>query len=71
MEDFDVRRALLVSYGMRVEDQMVRYILGRLADGGGGPIAVIGGDARTGVPRREMIDPRRLANIPAPPGAAS
>jgi hypothetical protein len=45
--------------GLRIEPKMRQYIERRLAESTG-PFAVMGGDARTGVPRRMMVEPRLL-----------
>jgi hypothetical protein len=55
---------MLESYGIRVEPQMSEYVLRRLKQAGdalsGASFHVIGGDARTGMPIRKMIDSANL-----------
>jgi hypothetical protein len=56
-----IQRALLSQYGLRIEPAMGEYVLSRLQSSGAGSLPVIGGDARTGVPMRAMIDLGTLA----------
>jgi hypothetical protein len=56
-----LQRLFLDQFNMRIEKEMNAYILRKLADGDRAPFAVIGGDARTGVPMRLMIEPAQLA----------
>jgi hypothetical protein len=60
----DVQKRLLEYYGIRVEPEMGRYVLRRLAQAGSAlrELPVIGGNARTGVPVRLLIDPSRLGS---------
>jgi hypothetical protein len=58
-----IQRALLSQYGLRVDAAMGEYVLSNLQSSGGGSLAVIGGDARTGVPIRTMIDLHQIANL--------
>jgi len=69
MELSDVQKRLLDFYGIRVEPEMGRYVLRRLQQAGGAlrELPVIGGNARTGVPVRMMIDPAALEHAPSPP----
>jgi hypothetical protein len=66
VEVADVQRRLLEGYGIRVEPEMSRYIVRRLGQAGRAlrELPVIGGDARTGVPVRRVID---LSDL-RPPG---
>jgi len=63
----DVQKRLLEHYGLRVEPEMGRYVLRQLAQTGKalGALPVIGGNARTGVPVRALIDPSRFVTAPA------
>jgi hypothetical protein len=49
----ELQASVLKRHGLRIEPQMARYALGRLADWP--ELALIGVDARTGVPRRQII----------------
>jgi hypothetical protein len=49
--------------GLRIEPHMADYLSKKLANPAG-PVSLIGGDARTGKPRREIIDPRMLRQDP-------
>ena len=74
IDDDEVRlgEALVKHYGIRVEPHMRKYVLARLRDAGAAlaQIPVIGGDARTGVPLRAMIDPTVLLPLPPPTASA-
>lgn len=59
MQDSELRLLVRDRLGIRIEPEMCKYVLRRAADSDQ-PLAVIGGDARTGVPRREILDPRAL-----------
>lgn len=59
MEESELRLLILNRLGLRVEPRMCRYVL-QMAGKSNEPLAVIGGDARTGVPRKEIIEPRML-----------
>ena len=64
MKATEVQQALLKEYGIRVEPEMSQYVLRRLnanAAPGRAAFAVMGGDARTGIPLRQLIDPEKLA----------
>ncbi len=59
--------------GICVGSEMARYLMRCAQRPDGGLVALIGEDARTGVPKRIMIDPdtlRRMARV-EPSGAAS
>ena len=62
MDLTEVRRRLLQHYGLRVEDEMGRYVLGRLTQAGQAlaELPVIGGDARTGMPLRISVSSASL-----------
>ena len=59
MSESEMEAIVLKQHGLRIESQMRQYVLERLASASG-PFPIIGGDARTGVPRRQMIDPKSL-----------
>jgi hypothetical protein len=59
VEFAEVQQRVLDAYGIRVEPEMAKYLLRRLS--AGGKVGVIGGDARTGMPTRKLIDPAALA----------
>lgn len=63
MSDAELQELFLHRLGLRVEPRMRQYAARQL--GQAGPFPVMGGDARTGVPRRTLVDPRLLA--PPPP----
>jgi hypothetical protein len=71
MDSVQVRRRLLQRYGIRVEEEMCAYLLRRLAEPGGRAIAVIGGNARTGVPMRQVIEPAALASDRSQPASGT
>jgi hypothetical protein len=64
----EIERRMLSAYGVRVEPAMSEYIARRLAAAGAAlrELPVIGGDARTGLPTRVVVDPSRLT-APAVP----
>ena len=59
MGEAELRRMVRDRLGLRLETEMSRYLLGMTAESDR-PVVVFGIDARTGVPRREMVDVRRL-----------
>ena len=67
MDEREIRRRLIAQFGIRIEPEMSRYVLDRFQRGAGS-IPVMGGDARTGVAVRAMVD---LANATADRPAAS
>jgi hypothetical protein len=62
MDAAEVRRRLLAQYGIRIENEMSNYVVRRLAQAGDAlaQFPVMGGDARTGVPLRLLIDSQQL-----------
>jgi hypothetical protein len=54
----EVERVLLSRYDIRVGPEMTQYVLRQLQRAGGDSesFAVMGGEARTGVPIRIMVD---------------
>jgi hypothetical protein len=57
MSEAELRRVVRDRFGLRIEPEMSRYLVGRSTDLDQS-VAVIGSDARTGVPRREILDLR-------------
>ena len=55
MDEREIRRRLIAQFGIHIEPEMSRYVLRRV-NGGGGAIPVMGGDARTGVAVRKLVD---------------
>ena len=69
MEARDIEARLLSHYGIRVDPEMSDYVARKLRQAGAAlrELPVIGGEARTGAPRRLMIDTATLQHPPAPP----
>ena len=67
-----IRQKMLESYGLRVEPHMSDYVARRLKQAGDAlrELPVIGGEARTGMPIRKMIDLAQLQHQPSPPAPA-
>jgi hypothetical protein len=59
MLDSELQSLVRDQIGVRIGMQMSAYVLRKCAESSR-PVAIIGGDARTGIPRREMFDPRLL-----------
>ena len=70
MDVTDVQQRVLDAYGIRVEPEMGRYVIRRLQQAAGAlrELPVMGGDARTGVPVRRLIDVAQFA--PPPPSSS-
>ena len=62
MVETELQKLVRMRLGLRIDPQMAEYLGKRLADTTG-LIPLIGGDARTGTPRRELIDPRLLRGV--------
>ena len=77
VSEVELRRRMLDAYGIHVEPEMTRYILRKLEQAAGAlrELPVIGGEARTGTPRRVVVDPMILLQSspesPAPPKSPS
>jgi hypothetical protein len=60
----EVSRRILHQYQIRVDPEMSAYVLRQLEQAGkairSAGIPIMGGNARTGVPVREMVDPAKL-----------
>ena len=59
MDEGRITELMLRNFGLRVEDEMTRYILRRLKSEQKA-FPVIGGDARTGTPVQRLIDAAEL-----------
>lgn len=59
MDESELRLLIRDRLGLRIEPEMSKYVLRRAGESDQ-PIAVIGSDARTGMPRRQMVDPNFL-----------
>jgi hypothetical protein len=53
-------QAALRTIGVRVEEEMASYVARQLQAGAGTGIAILGGDARTGVPVRRIVAAEEL-----------
>jgi hypothetical protein len=73
VEAVDLQQRILGAYGIVVELHMAKYVLRRLEQARGAlrELPVIGGNARTGVPVRVMIDPSQVAAPAAATAAVS
>jgi hypothetical protein len=62
MDGDEIRKRMLEAYGIRVEPQMCEYVLRRLRQAGAAlrELPVIGGDARTGMPVRAVVEVAKL-----------
>ena len=68
MDGEAIRKRMLDAYGIRVEPEMTAYVARRLtqaADALAG-FHVIGGDARTGMPIRKMVEPAEFTRTTTP-----
>ena len=71
MDASQVQQIFLERLGLRIGPEMSRYVLSRITSGQDSPmplgaIPVMGGDARTGIPVRRIVD---LSTFEAPPAA--
>jgi hypothetical protein len=48
--------------GLRIDSEMSKYVAGKLK-ASESPVAIIGGDARTGIPRRVTVDASQLRDM--------
>ena len=63
-----IRRQLLDAHGIVVEPEMTQYVARRLAEtDAAAPFHIIGGDARTGVPVRKVVDAAGFRSLQQPP----
>ena len=66
MTDADaIRKHMLDAHGLVVEEHMTLYVERRLSAGNAADFHVIGGDARTGVPVRRMVDAAGFRSLAA------
>lgn len=65
MTETEMQQRMLEAYGIRVEPEMCRYVIKRLAQAGAAlsELPIIGGEARTGTPVRRTVDPAKLQAI--------
>ena len=65
MTQQEIQQRMLDAYGIRVEPQMSAYVARKLAAAGSAlrELPVIGGDAKTGVPVRVMVEPAKLVPL--------
>ena len=65
-----VQQRMLDAYGIRVEPEIAGYVVRRLQQAGSAlrELPVIGGDARTGIPVRRLVDATQFA--PPPPATS-
>ena len=63
VQALDLQRLFLRQHGIRIEPEMAHYVLRCLSRGGtapaapiGAPVPIMGADARTGLPLRQVID---------------
>lgn len=73
MDTTELQKRLLGHYGIWIESQMSGYVLKRLNENTPAAsscgIPIIGGNARTGVPVRQIVEARLLAESPNTPAA--
>lgn len=64
MDGEELRQRMLERYEINLEPEMSGYVMRKLGQVGGATsprhFPVIGGNARTGVPMRTLVDPDRL-----------
>jgi hypothetical protein len=63
VDERDLQAHLLGEHKLRIQPAMSRYVLEKVQAGGDGVVAVIGGDARTGRPRRAEVSLAELAKV--------
>jgi hypothetical protein len=59
VQDSDLRSLIRDRLGLNIDLQMTQYLSRKTAESRA-PIPLIGHDARTGIPRREIFDPYAL-----------
>jgi hypothetical protein len=64
MSNPEIAQAILKHFHLRIENHMSQYVAKRLKSAESAPVPVIGGDARTGIPRRQMIPLQSLSQTP-------
>jgi hypothetical protein len=66
MDAIEVQKRILDRYGIRVEPAMSDYVLRKLTQSTtprkASSFPVMGGDARTGIPVRQLISPHELSD---------
>ena len=63
MASLDIEKAVLKEHGLRITPAMCDYILAKLKTSRDRELAIIAGDARTGVPVRTTIPIETLASF--------
>jgi hypothetical protein len=61
-----LQQTLRITMGLRIGDEMAKYILVKLAASSVAPFAILASDARTGQPVRPEINAADLAVPPSP-----
>jgi hypothetical protein len=67
MDGETIRKHMLDAHGIVVENEMTRYVEKRLSVSGAADFHVIGGDARTGMPVRKIVDAAGFRSLAARP----
>ena len=73
MDAGEVRTRMLAQFGLRIEPGMSEYVvrqLGNTASSSDASFAVMGGDARTGVPVRRLV-PAAAFDVVASPASSN
>lgn len=60
MSGNDIQPLVLRELGIRIGPAMADYVARQRSTAPAAPIPVIGGDARTGIPVRKLLDPAAL-----------
>jgi hypothetical protein len=63
MDASALQRVAREDYNLRLNPAMSRYLAEKVQAGGGGVVAVIGGDAHTGRPKRVELPLDKLAMV--------
>ncbi len=63
MDEHDLQARMLGEHNLRLRPAMSRYVSAKVQAGGGGVVAVIGGDARTGRPMRVELPLEKLTRL--------
>jgi hypothetical protein len=61
MNEKELNQLLRDRFALRVDDETIKY-LARKSEGARNPIEFFAADARTGVPRREIVDPANFSS---------
>jgi hypothetical protein len=60
-----LQQTLRITMGLRIGDEMAKYILAKLAASAAAPFPILASDARTGQPARHEINPADLTVSPS------